>query len=120
MAEGEGRERRRVERRSIPGIEATCRSPGDVRVIDVSLYGMSIETAGDLEVGRSLCLEVRHGKHRANVEVAVRWQSACRVERARNALLPVWRAGVEFVDVYRESNGGIWDWVMVPGSAQGT
>ena len=119
MPELEGRDRRRVERRSIPGIEATLRAPGDVKVVDVSLYGMSIEAVGELDVGRTVCLEVRHGKHRANVEVAVRWRSVFRVERARHALLPVCRAGVEFVDVHRDASGGIWDWVMVPGAAAG-
>jgi PilZ domain-containing protein len=109
-----GRNRRRVERRSVPGIEATLNAPGDVRVLDLAIYGMAIEAPADLEVGKKVFLEVRHGKHRANVEVAVRWRTVSRVQRTERSLVPVSRAGVEFVDIFREDEGGIWDWIMVP------
>jgi hypothetical protein len=99
-----------VERRPIPGIVATLHTPGDVRVLDLCVYGMSLEAAADVEVGGTFCLEMRHGVHRANVEVAVRWRSVSRMERRRGRLLPVSRVGVEFLEVLRDPPGGIWDW----------
>lgn len=114
MVEATGSERRRAARRAIPGIEGSLRAPGDVRVLDLSLYGMSIEVAADLEVGSTVCMELRHGPHRANVEVAVRWRALGRMERGHRRFVPVSRAGVEFVDVYREGPAGIWDWIQVP------
>ena len=109
-----GLDRRRVERFSVPGIEATLNAPGDVRVLDLAMYGMAIEAPADLEVGNNVFLEVRHGKHRANIEVAVRWRTVSRVQRTERSLVPVSRAGVEFVDIFREEEGGIWDLIMVP------
>ena len=107
--------RRRVARRQVPGIEATLRTPGDVTVLDVSLYGLAIEAAAELAVGDSICLEVRHRAQRANVEATVRWCSVSRVVRQRGSLVPLSTAGVEFREVYRDGGGGIWDWIMVPG-----
>jgi hypothetical protein len=109
-----GQNRRRVERRSVSGIEATLNAPGDVKVLDLATYGMAIEAPADLEVGKRVFLEVRHGRYRANVEVAVRWRTVSRVHRTERSLVPVSRAGVEFVDIYREEEGGIWDCIMVP------
>jgi hypothetical protein len=114
LAQSDGSERRRVGRRPIPGIEATLRAPGDVKVIDVGVFGMAIEAPADLAPGERIFLELRHGKHTANVEVKVRWQKVAQVVRARDTFVPVSRAGVEFSEVYREQTGGIWDFILVP------
>ncbi len=114
MAEPSASDRRRAARRHIPGIEATLRTPGDVKVLDVSLFGAAIEAPAELEVGDSVCLEMRHGQQRANVEAAVRWCSVSRVVRQRGSLVPVSTVGVEFRDIYRSGDTGIWDWIMVP------
>jgi hypothetical protein len=116
MSEGASRsgdERRCAARRAIPAVEATLRSPGDVKVLDVSVFGMAIEAPEALLPGERLCLELRHGRQVANVEVAVRWSSVGRVARERGTLVPVSRAGVEFADIYREQSGGIWDCILV-------
>lgn len=113
-----GKERRRVGRRSVPGIEATLRAPGDVKVLDLGIYGLAIEApAADLDIGRPVHLEMRHGRHTVNVEGVVRWCSAQRMVRERGKFLPLLRAGVEFREIHRERDGGIWDWIMVPEAA---
>ena len=113
-AETDGSERRRVGRRAIPGIEATLRAPGDVRVLDLGVFGMAIEAAADVEPGSTVFLELKHGGHTANVEVAVRWRSFGRVVRDRGTLMPMARAGVEFREIYRDRPGGIFDYILAP------
>jgi hypothetical protein len=89
-------------------------SPGDVRVLDVGIYGLAIEAPADLDVGRPVCLEMRHERHTVNVEGVVRWCAAQRMVRERGKFLPLLRAGVEFREIHRDEAGGIWDWIMVP------
>ena len=102
----------------MPGIEASLRSPGDVKVLDVGLYGMAIEApAADLDIGRPVCLEMRHGRHVVSVEGVVRWCSAQRMVRERGKFLPLLRAGLEFREIHRDDEGGIWEWIMVPDPA---
>ena len=113
MTEKAGSERRRVGRRAIRGVEATLRTPGDVKVIDVGVFGLSIETAADLAPGSRVFLELRHGGHRASVEVDVRWRSVSQVVRSRGTLIPLSRAGVQFSEIYRDRSGGIWDFILV-------
>lgn len=114
MTSTAGDERRRVGRHAIPGVEGTLRRPGDVRVLDVGLFGVSIEAASDVAVGDRMCLELRHGPHRVSVEAEVRWCSFSRVERDRNRLVPVAVAGLEFREILREpDDGGIWSWIDV-------
>lgn len=113
----EGAERRRVGRRAIPSVVATLRTPGDVKVIDVGVFGLAIEANVELPKGERVCLELRHGSQVANVEATVRWSSVSRVARDRGTLVPVSRAGVQFSDIYRDRQGGIWDYILVPGDA---
>ena len=117
MSTTAGLERRRVGRHPIRGVEGTLRTPGDVKVLDVGLYGLSVQAAAILPVGETLCLELRHGAARVNVEVAVRWSSVSQMVRQRGTLVPLSTAGVEFRDIYREDDGGIWDWIAVPENA---
>ena len=112
-----GQERRRVGRHPIRGVEGTLRAPGDVKVLDVGLFGLAVQAAGELPVGETLCLELRHGNARVNVEVEVRWTSVSQVVRDRGRLLPLSTAGVEFRDIYREGDSGIWEWIAVPDAA---
>ena len=101
MARAAGSERRRVGRHPIAGVQATLRAPGDVEVLDVSVFGMSIATSDALAPGDVLFLELRHGGQKASVEVAVQWAQSH-------------RAGVEFRDVHLDRPGGVWDFVLVP------
>lgn len=106
-------DRRRFQRARIPGIHGSQNLPGDIRVLDLSLGGMAMETRAELEPGQRCFLELRHENHTVSVEAEVRWSSAFRVEREPDALRPVFRVGVSFVDIVRDGPGGIWDWLLV-------
>jgi hypothetical protein len=113
-----GLDRRRVARHPIPGVEATLHAPRDVKVLDVGLYGLAIEAHANLAVDTRICLELRHGDDVANVEATVRWCSVSRMDRVRGTFVPFSRAGVEFCDILREGEAGIWDWICVPPAEQ--
>lgn len=107
-----GSNRRRHARRPIAGIQATLRSPGDVKVLDLSLTGLATEVPGEIQPGEHCFLELRHDRHRVVVETVVKWASVTRVERGAGRLVPMFRAGMAFVDIERQDEGGIWDWIL--------
>lgn len=103
---------RRFPRHVIEGIEGSLRSPGDVEVCDLSLAGMSIETANELVPGESYFLELRHRGKVVSLEVRVKWVEHLLADGGPNEARQVYRGGVSFVDVYRDTEGGIWDWIF--------
>lgn len=111
-------DRRRGARRVIPGIEATLRSPGDVRVLDVSLTGLATEVPGELAPGQHCFISLRHDRHTVMVETVVKWAGVNRMERRFGRLIPMYRAGMVFVDIEREDSGGIWDWILTEAEEQ--
>jgi hypothetical protein len=114
VADSNATNRRRVERRHISDIEATLRTPGDVTIVDVGLFGLGILAPAELSVGSSVCLEVRHGHQTANLEGTVCWCSVSHSVWQKGNFVPVTTAGIEFREILRDSEGGIWDWIMVP------
>jgi hypothetical protein len=110
--EAHGADRRRHPRRQIAGIQGTLRSPGDLTVLDISLTGLSAEAAAEIDPGQHCFLELVHQRHRVHIEAVVRWASVTRVERKSDRFVPVFRAGLSFVDTDRDDSGGIWDWIL--------
>ena len=103
---------RRHGRHVIDGIVGTLRTPGDVEVRNIGLYGMSLRVEGELEVGDHHFLELQHRRHKVNVEVNVKWVVVHR-EAQRGEVHTFCHSGVEFIDIYRDGAGGIWDWIVV-------
>lgn len=112
-----GVERRRHPRRRIEGVVGTQKSPGDITVLDLSVEGLAAEAIGDISPGQHCFLELVHQRHRIHVEVLVRWASVTRVERGNDRFIPVFRAGFSFVDIDRDDDSGIWNWIL-PASAE--
>jgi hypothetical protein len=105
-------ENRRHGRHPIEGIVGTLRTPGDIEVRDVGLYGMSLRVEGEVEVRSRHFLELHHCGHKVNVEVEVRWVVLHR-KAERGQVETHCHAGVEFIDIHRDDMGGIWDWILV-------
>ena len=105
-------DRRRAERRRIPGVTGTRRSPGDLTVLDLSLTGLAAEAIGEIAPGERCFVELVHQGHRVHVEAVVRWASVTRVERSDDRFIPVFRTGLSFVAIDRDEGGGIWDWIL--------
>jgi hypothetical protein len=103
---------RRCQRHCVPGISGTLGSPGDVQVLDLSLFGMAFESPRPLRVGERCFLELRHDRHAVSVEVAIRW-CATPADRGPSQRTP-FRIGACFVDILRdEMDSGIWRWIDI-------
>lgn len=105
-------DRRRAARRRITGVTGTRRSPGDLTVLDLSVSGLAAEAIGEIAPGEHCFVELVHQGHHVHVEAVVRWASVTRVERSADRFIPVFRAGLSFVAVDRDEEGGIWDWIL--------
>lgn len=105
-------DRRGSPRRQVEGVLGTRRSPGDFTVLDLSLTGLAAEAEGELAPGQHCFLELVHQQHRAHIEAVVRWASVTRVERRSDRFVPVFRAGLSFVDIDLDDTGGIWNWIL--------
>jgi hypothetical protein len=110
-------DRRRAPRRAVPGVDGTLRSPGDVKILELSVTGLSAELGGELQPGDHCFLELRHRGSRATVEAIVKWSGLPRIERdpARPPL--VFRAGMAFVDVEHDGADLLWQ-CIVPDAAR--
>jgi hypothetical protein len=105
-------ELRRFPRRAVTGIEGTLRSPGDVKVIDLSVIGLAAELSTEVKTGDHCFLELRHGRDRAMVETVVKWKSLPRLVRDPGRPPLAFRAGMAFVDIDRDGSGGIWSCIL--------
>ena len=111
---------RRCERHRVPGISGTLGAPGDVRVLDLSLFGMAFESPSPLRVGERCFIELRHDRHSVSVELAIRWcSSRPRTEKNEKTGESSYRVGACFVDILRdESDSGIWRWIEIDPQAR--
>lgn len=103
---------RRFPRRAVSGIQGTLRSPGDVKVLDLSLIGLAAELSADVKPGDHCFLELRHGRSRAMVETVVKWRSLPRIVREPGWPPLTFRAGMAFVDIDRDGPEGIWSCIL--------
>lgn len=103
-------DRRRFDRRKLDRIVGTLQSPRDVKVRDLSLAGMRIETSCPVQAGQIHVVELRHGEHEIHVTVEVKWVHDTGTGEEGQ---PLFSAGVGFVEVHREAgSAGIWEWIL--------
>jgi hypothetical protein len=105
-------DRRRYPRRKVPGIVGTLRSPDDVRVLDLSVTGLSAELADEVRPGQHCYLELRYGGSRATVETVVKWSKLPRIQRDASRPPLAFVAGMAFVDIARDSTDGLWGCIL--------
>ncbi len=92
--------RRRSRRFDVRDVEGSFVIRIDVRVVNLSVAGMSIETRNTLIVGRGYSFRIRQGERQVDVEGRVMWCALTRSERRGEDLEPVFRAGIQFEDVH--------------------
>lgn len=105
-------EKRRHPRFPIGGFNGTLKTPGDVTVLNLSRRGIAFETPHRITPGERYYLELRFQEQAANMEVLIKWCSVREPEPGEDddADFISW-AGGSVLDVFRESEGGIWDLV---------
>jgi len=91
--------RRRNPRFDVLDVEGSFEVRVDVKVTNLSVAGMAIETHSTLIVGRGYAFRVAHGERNIDVSGRVMW---CVLEPPRSGAerAPVFRAGVQFEDVH--------------------
>ena len=92
--------RRRHPRYPVDGLEGSFVFSTDVRIIDLSVEGVGIETQTSLTVGRRYSLKVEREDQRLDLSGQVAW---CRLTGTRRNpagdVVPIYRAGIRFDDV---------------------
>jgi len=97
-------EKRRFKRYDVTGVEGTLVFNLDVRVVDLSLTGMSIEAQSALQAGANYTVSVRRREGRLRFPAVARWCHLMGTEEsAKGEIVPVYRAGLDFRDALDES-----------------
>ena len=96
----------------MPGIEGTLRSPGDVRVVELSVTGLSAELAREVKPGDHCFLELRHGRSRAMVETVVKWSALPRIQREAGRPPLAFLTGMAFVDIDHDGTDPLWECIL--------
>jgi Tfp pilus assembly protein PilZ len=93
---------RREERFAVEGVRGSLIVTADARVTNLGLDGLGIETRTPLEVGRTYALSLSRPDRQLRTAGRVVWCSLVRTERESSEVLPIYRAGVRFVETLTE------------------
>lgn len=105
-------EKRRFRRYDVTGVEGTLILNLDVRVIDLSLTGMSVEAATALKPGAAYTVRLRREGEPLRFPATVRWCRLVRTEpNARGEVTAFYRAGLDFRDSLDEKARWILDFI---------
>ncbi|MGD2113482.1 MAG: PilZ domain-containing protein [Acidobacteriota bacterium] len=104
--------KRREMRFPVEGVRGSLKSPGDLRIINVSRSGLSFATMHHLTVGDHYFIEIRYQGQTANLELELRW---CFWQpETGDAEPPIFLAGGRFVDIVRDDPDGLWRGLAAP------
>lgn len=90
-------DQRRHNRISIEGLRGNILNSNDLRFINVSISGGAIETARRVELNREYTLRIHCGDSVLHVRVLVVWAMLVSREEADRTIVPLYRAGVKFM-----------------------
>jgi c-di-GMP-binding flagellar brake protein YcgR len=97
------RDRRRHRRYDVEDVRGNLLFTTEVRILNLSLTGMAIETDVFLKVEGRYHLKIRSNEHPLDLEVVVKWCHLDRTERRPDGdVAPVYKAGLDFKDVLGE------------------
>ena len=96
-------ERRRHRRYGVRGVRGTLVFPMRVKVLNMSLTGLAIETRTALEIGRRYDLKLSNRRETIEINVDVQWCHLVRTERTGTGdVQPVYEAGLDFRHVLND------------------
>lgn len=92
-------DKRRNPRFEVEGVSGFLTFSLDVRILNMSLEGMAVETNRLLSVNSNYIVKIAHGDDRLELKGKVVWSTLDRtVKLPEGEVLPVYRAGIQFLD----------------------
>lgn len=102
--------KRRFPRFEVAGLGGHLVVPIQIRVINVSLGGMALETNSYLQFGRGYTLKLEGGDRSLSLTGTVAWCALRETTRnPEGEILPVYRAGLKFEALSGEHSRELWD-----------
>jgi len=103
-------EQRRYPRYEVAGLGGHLVVPIHIRVINVGLGGMALETNSYLQFGRAYTLKLEGGGQSLSLTGTVAWCSLRETTRSpEGEIWPVYRAGLKFDALSGEHSRELWD-----------
>lgn len=107
---GAGSERRRHPRYEVSGLRGSLVVPIEIRVINLSLGGMALETHSYLQFGRAYNLRLEGAGRSLALSGTVAWCSLKGTRKSEHGeVLPVYRAGLRFEELGGERSRELWE-----------
>lgn len=101
---------RRHPRYEVAGLGGHLVVPIRIRVINVSLGGMALETNSYLQFGRAYTLKLQGGDQCLSLTGTVAWCALRQTQKSpEGEILPVYRAGLEFEALSGSRSRELWD-----------
>jgi len=96
-------DKRRHKRYPVEGIHGNVLYPSDLQILNISIDGAAIETTKRLDLNREYTLRIKYKGAILNLKGRVVWSIlGYRENKDSNEIIPVYRAGVRFVDIMSE------------------
>jgi hypothetical protein len=107
--------KRQEMRFPVEGVEGSLRTPGDLRIINLSRSGLAFATTHHLTVGDNTFIEIRFHGQTASLELQLLW--CFRQPKLEPEEPEMFLAGGRFVDVVRDDPAGLWRGLVAEGRA---
>lgn len=105
-------ELRRYERFSVEGIHGNMLFTSEIRILNISIGGVAIETTKRLNIGGEYTVKLQGESGTISVRGKVVWSElSCSRKGPREEVVPVYRTGLQFVDAISESVGPLIDFI---------
>lgn len=103
-------EQRRFPRYEVTGLGGHLVVPIPIRVLNMSLGGLALETNSYLQFGRAYTLKLQGGGQNLSLTGTVAWCSLGKTTRSlQGEILPVYRAGLKFAALSGDRSRDLWD-----------
>lgn len=110
-------DRRRFRRANIEGIRGNILSMNDLEVLNISVGGAAILTAKRVELNREYTVRLYCSDSSFQMRITVIWAVLISHERDDRTIIPLYKAGVKFLDVSSEKGDFIRRCIENGGSA---
>jgi len=95
-------DRRLHNRHCGKGIRGDILNSNDLDILDISIAGAAIETGRRLELNREYTLRVHCKDNSFQIRVIIVWAMLISKEKLDKTVVPVYRAGVKFINISHE------------------